>query len=282
MAIEDDYTEEEIAGMSPDEQAALEDGLEEGSGDDDAFENDLEEDDSNDNEEPEDKGSNDEDPDDAEEETTADSDEDQDADNPFVTKLDASVAEDIASQLTELDDVFEAGDISLSDYNAQRDNLRDEQIMAKMAEKHNEQSADQLWDWQQNRFYGDHSEYESDPIRFGALDSALRTLYQEESNTGKEGDWFLNEAHKLVEASMGKSPGNDDPVADTNKKTVTTKTNSRSKEVDVPKTLANMPAADDNQVTDSKYNVLDKLEGMDLESALAGMSDKDRDNYLRA
>lgn len=62
--------------------------------------------------------------------------------------------------------------------------------------------------WQQNiaDFMGQHPQYKTDPVLFGALDATVRELARRPENADKPGPWFLDAAHEIVQARLAPRP----------------------------------------------------------------------------
>jgi hypothetical protein len=146
-------------------------------------------------------------------------------------------------------------------------------LKAEIAAEQNEQVSAQLWDRQIADFMEDHPEYTTSKIRHVALDSVVKDLGSNPANADKPGRWFLREAHKIVQAEFG--GGTQDKPAETSKPV------SRKPDLStVPKTLANVPPADNSGEATNEFAKLDKLVGLEHERELARLSPDQQARYL--
>lgn len=282
-----EYTPEELeaAGLGPEEMAALEAGKETaddldalraiaGEGEDDA---------------PADTEAKPADP--VAEDTEDDAEEDAvPADKPeFTPQYHADPVADFDAQMAAIGDDKKAlrqklneGDLSLDEYDAEKDALaerervlREQQFKAQLAAEQNQQTAMQRWRWEQDNFFADaHNAIYKDDLLLSAFDHAVRKLGAEEANASKPHRWFLTEADRMVRERFSQ-PAAEKPVERT----------SRKPDLSViPKTLGNLPAADIPSTGGeaSEFAHIDRLTGLDLEDAVAAMSDTERERYRRA
>lgn len=280
------YTEAELAGLtaeeraaitelSPEEQAALNKIVGDGSdddadesGDDDGDEGD---DDSDSDADANDKG--DHSTDEAGKKVELD-----ESKREFVPVYHADPVEDFDGKMLDLQTKFEAGDIELKDYNAARDSLVSSKLKAEISAEQNSQFQEQLWHRQISDHLADNAAFYTtgnkllDSARFNALDTAVRDLGSSDDNADKNGTWFLREAHKLVTEAFGVSQ-------QSAAKPVTTPAARKPDLSDAPVTLSKVPAAADN-VEAGEFAHLDKLNSIDYERALARMGDDQRARFL--
>ena len=195
----------------------------------------------------------------------------------------------------ELATKYENGEMSFSEYRKEERNLsrtyedvryelQERNLKAEIAAEHSRQSAAQKWDVEQNLFYADNPDYKADPILRGALSAQLELMYADEKNAGKSGLWFLREAGKAIDEKFNRSV----PVQAT-KQNVTklreaedTLAKRKARHPEIPKTLADVPAAEANDDGGNEFAYLDKLSGTDYEQALARLTDRDRERYMAA
>ncbi len=204
--------------------------------------------------------------------------EDDDAPQ-FIHRYEAPPVDGYEAKLQSLDEKFEAGEIALREYNAQRDELRAAQLKAEIAAESAAQEAEQRWKWEIDRFMDDHDQYKKDPILHAALDAAVKNLAADEANTDKTGRWFLREAHKEVSKRFGGEEQGDKPA----EKTAEKQSQPRGKPdlKAVPRTLGQVPAAESND-TGGEFASLDRLDGADFEKAFARMTPDQQERYLKA
>lgn len=173
------------------------------------------------------------------------------------------------------------GELSLDEYDAKKDEigaqeqeLREQKLKADIASEQNAQNAEDRWKWDQERFFGEEKNaIYKDDIIMSAYDKAVRNLGNDEANGNRSGQWFLNEADRIVREKFNIGA----PVV--NKDTPPRKPDLSV----VPKTLANLPAAEIAETGQvGEFDHLDKLVGVDLEIAVSRLSDGERDRYRRS
>lgn len=203
-----------------------------------------------------------------------------DYDEPFVAQYKAEPVEGYADKLADLDGRFENGDVTLKEYNTQREALLKQQLKAEIAQEQNAQAAQQKWQWEIERFMEDNASYTTDPILYAALDAAIKALAAKSENGDKAGRWFLSEAHKQVQARFAAppaaAPAADKPTAKRG-----------DKAADVPRTLSTLPAADISEAggSDEFANIealFNKGKVIEAERLLAKLSPEAQVRYLEA
>ena len=162
--------------------------------------------------------------------------------------------------------------------------LREHQFAADLTTALDERGSEQRWKMEQDDFMDSHKQYVENRLLRSALNTAVKDIADKEENASRSGKWILNEAHKAVQASMG--------VITTPAQSLTTaevaaaaaaKAAGRKPDLSlVPKTLANLPAADIQATGGDEFAHLDKLEGLELETALAKLTPDQESRYLRA
>jgi|GEM_PF-2710255 len=209
----------------------------------------------------------------------------------FVPFLQMGGGEDeIQAKLDELDKQLYEGDIDIIQYTKERDPLIQQRTESRMAAKFNEQSAEQLWKYEQNLFFSSNPEYRDDPVLNGALQRVFRSLDTQE-NAGKTGLELLTEAHRQVEASLAaryggsgiKSPGAEQQKqeAQQQKQSLPKHDKSARDRVVLPRTLSDVPVAEANDTGQSEFEHLDNLSGIEFEKALSRLTPDQQDRYLR-
>jgi len=284
MAVEDN--DAALAGLSPEELAALADDDDNQNADDAdalrAIAGDDEGAHGNENADDEDAGA------DGEEANAGDgSEDDQAAGEPevtgeFVAKQTAEFVADFDQRMAaikqakaELREQLNNGDIDLDQYEAKKDEISDEettlrikQASAENAARQNAHIDSKRWEWEQEQFFGDkRNAIYKDKIVMAALNAAVIDLANDPKNANQKGNFFLNEADKIVRERFGaaSSTGKQNRQPDLSK---------------IPKTLSNLPAADTEQENGGEFAHLEKLSGMDLEYAVAKLSPEQVQRYL--
>lgn len=274
-------TTEELAGLSDEERAALEDEDQSES----ASANDEDDQDEGSVESLPDTDSAYDDDDDADGDEDAGEDEEDDPEAvvpaEFRPEMVAPVVEGAADRISELDsrldalvEQFRDGEIDMATFLSEQGKINDERMEIKLAESQaefaktqNEATRDQRWQWEQERFFSQkHTAIYKDPILRAALAASVKTLDADKANAGKPLAWFLEEADRKVRLLMAAKPRQP-------------KTPNLSA---VPKTLATMPAAELPETGGGEFAHLDKLDGLDLERALAKLSPEQEARYLRS
>lgn len=186
---------------------------------------------------------------------------------------------DIADKKAALRSQLDDGDIDLNKYEEEKDKLVQQetdmlikQNNAISAQKQNEHNAKQRWDWEQEQFFEQkQNEIYSDPIIGAALNTAVINLAKDPKNVDWSGSKILAEADKMVrERFKLTAPANKKPDA-------------RKPDLSgIPKTLGDLPAAENTDTGNTEFAHLEKLEGMELEAALAKMPKEQQDRYLRS
>lgn len=301
------WTEEELAALTDEERAALlEDTHDEQEADQevDQEEQDTTQDADDQRDESEDTDDDQDDDSDQDDDTEGEQDDDDQAGDDEAEKtqeearhhvpiLDATEPEDaqerldqITSQKDQLVQQFDDGELTAKEYQQQLDALAKQereieqaQFKAKLAAEMQEQQARNQWLSTVNAFLDDNPTYRQNQLMYRTLDMVVRDLAQQEANAGLSGREILERAHQQIAEQFGLQTEQEDKPA-----TKVTKKASR-KTIDAPPTLKQMPAADNNEITDTKWDKLDRIAQTDpikYEEELAKMSDAERDAYLAA
>lgn len=238
---------------------------------------------------------------------TAGDDED---DEPFTPRYVAAPVEDFEGKMKALDTrqndalaKFKEGDITIDDYNTERDaiekerlDLRDKNLKAQIAQETEVQTQEQRWAYEINRFYRKVQREEGidygDSIKLNtALDTEVKRLANLKDNADKDGPWFLAEAHKAVKEKFGLKPaartddkGKAAAAAEAKRKADedAARKARQPKRKDIPQDLGSAPNAgdDDGGASGGEFSHLEKLQGIELENALAKMPKEQADRYL--
>jgi len=204
--------------------------------------------------------------------------------NVFAAKYHAEPVEGYADKMAELDQKFEDGDLELKDYNQQRDALVRAQLKAEISSEQQEQVEAQLWRREIDMFMDDHPEYVQRKLLNVAFDTAVKEVAADPANSDKTYRWFLSEAHKRVQEELGitqkqEQKHNADEGGKKNAKDV----KPRGSDIkDAPPTLGKLPQAGAGESDAGEFDHIDRLEGIDYERALAKMSPEARERYLAA
>jgi hypothetical protein len=217
----------------------------------------------------------------------------------FVENIDGRISE-VDAELDALESKLDEGDLQLSEFMRESRRLNNErqELVADRREQEilqNTNAALYETDWNTSvaNFMGDNSQFQN-PIMMGALEAALKELYAEPDNVGSSHHWYLETAKRAVmeqitpqQATAENPPDNEDTPQQQRRKQLASQQGKRAQQAakdrqNVPANLANVPASEDNPGDDDEFSHLDRLEGVELEQALAKMSDAQVDRYLRA
>lgn len=207
--------------------------------------------------------------------------------------LPADFQEQISATHTAQSDLlqrFQEGDLEVSEYVAElskitelRDALMAAKIKAEISHEMEEQASAREWQQAVHRFLdrvakSEQVDYRTDAARARDLDTFVKVLANDPENAQQNSEWFLQEAHKLVNARRGTVPatGNENPT--TNERPAPRNPNLKA----IPKTLANVPGSDGPGDVSDEFWAIDSLDGMDLETAIARMTPAQREKYARA
>ncbi len=156
----------------------------------------------------------------------------------------------------------------------ERTDLKIAESQANWAKSQNDAAVEQRWKWEQERFFGQATaDIYKDGIVMAALNASVVQLSNDPANSKRAAAWFLEEADRQVRSrfNMGQPVVKD------------AKPNNRQPDLSkVPKTLAQLPAAEMSETGDVEFAYLDKLDGIALEAALRKMTPEQEARYLGA
>jgi len=212
---------------------------------------------------------------------------------PLPADYDTKVQE-LAEREAELKRKFRSGEMEFDDFETQRAELLTERetltiarTKAEISQEMTAQSAQQAWQSTVNEFLDKALkegavDYRKDSEKMEDLDQFVKSLAAKSTNADKPMDWFLQEAHRRVQALHGltaptptltPSPA---PAQAGNKAR-------RAPPIDaVPATLANVPGGDGPGDVEGEFADVLALDGMAYETAIARMSAAQRERFLRA
>lgn len=187
---------------------------------------------------------------------------------------------------------LEAFDAGMADIQAEREGLLVMRTKAEISEELNAQSAQQEWVSTINAFVSDTAksggvDYRIDAAKMGDLDTFVKLLGSRAENDDKPMVWFLQEAHRRVQALHGLAAGHAPAAAPaaapaTPQAAVDAALARRKPPIDAaPVTLAQVPGGDGPGDVAGEFADIDALEGLDLEDAIGRMSPAQRDRYMR-
>lgn len=175
---------------------------------------------------------------------------------------------------------FQDGEIDMAEFMAENSRIDGERLQlvvaqenSKFAESQNKSQRDQRWAWEQERFFGqEKATIYKDPVILAALDASVKQLAADPKNAKKPAGFFLEEADRQVRNRFNVG---DAPAAPN-------KTPRQPDLSRVPKTLAQLPAAEMSETGAEEFAYLDKLDGIALEQALRKMTPEQEARYLGA
>jgi uncharacterized protein YqgQ len=195
---------------------------------------------------------------------------------------------------SELDKKYDDEDMDAKEYLAQSrlitqetSNLTADVREAQFTANANKSFAATDWQRSVNDFVAENDEFQT-TIMQGALNAALNELYADDKNVGSSHNWYLQTAANAVRDQISPSEAAEDNPSDKDPNAVAVaaakaaaKSASDAKGK-LPKTLSDVPVADDASTSKDKFADIDSLEGVELEAALANMTTEQEQEYLRA
>ena len=184
---------------------------------------------------------------------------------------------------------FEAGDIDrttlqaeLRGIDTERAALERIETKAELSREMNEQANQAAWQNQVNSFMTETAaagvDYRTDKARGTDLDYFVKALAGNDANADKSMGWFLQEAHKRVQALYGEAP----PAGLTPKPTVAQAVARRTPDVTAAgRNLAQVPGSGGPGDIGGEFVHLDTLDGPAMEAAIARMSPAQREKFLQ-
>lgn len=188
---------------------------------------------------------------------------------------------EMQAKLDALDDQFEEGEITIKDYNRQRDEIRTEITNHQLAIAEDRRQA-QVWAAEQNAFLSVHPEYTENSLKgkalYGAIDGAVREIANRPESAHLTGMQILLKAHAEVQKAFGFAPQAEARQSHEQAKAQEQKPKRPAPKVPDIKTLADVPVSAKNE-TEDPFSALDKLSGEALEDAISRMSDAQAKAY---
>lgn len=223
---------------------------------------------------------------DAGDKASGDAEEDSSKQDGFVPQFDASAPEGISEQIAALDEQelaleakFANGEIdthelsrAMREISSKRTELVIDQKQAEWAAKQNVEFEQQFNKRITKQFFErPAAKLYEDEIMYSVLDRTVAALRAKDPAKGYE--WALNEADRQVRKrfNTGTEPANE------------VKQQKREPDLSkVPKTLAQLPAAEMAETGNEEFAHLDKLDGIALEQALRKLTPEQEARYLGA
>ena len=185
-------------------------------------------------------------------------------------------------ELAGLGEQMENGDIDFAEYHKKQLDLNNERMelyrevdKQKIFKELAAQEDARAWTNAQNDFFAKdgNAAIKDKPLLYNALNAAIKQVTEHPEANGKAFDWVLNQAKAEVETQLGVRIGTTPAAAPAPKRHDAGKTQ-------LPMTLSNLPSAAAQDVGTDEFGHLDKMEGMDLELALAELPPEKVDRYL--
>lgn len=180
---------------------------------------------------------------------------------------------------------FDNGDITAKEYQSALDALNKEERTIESAVQKAQIAAEMRQQQEVNNWMGqvqtfttkDHPEYSTSKVRWMALDAFVKEIGSDPANASMSGAQILAEAHKRVVEDLGEAQTKGKATTDGKQRPL------KGSTAEPPKTLAKVPAAESNTMEDGKWAALDRLAATDpvaLEEKLMKLSEAERDAYL--
>lgn len=205
----------------------------------------------------------------------------------FVGKLESGNVDDLADKITSIDEDIEKignemheGDIDLQEYHVKMNKLSNdrtilaiEHAQSEFVAKNNASLTEQRWTWDRDRFFEMNTSYEENPAAYAAFSSIVNTVLATNEYVDRSGADVLAEADRQYKSLFAPEPVKPDVPETPSVKPVL-------KVVKIPKTLGGMPAASSADADEGgEFAAIDKLDGMELEEAMARLTPEQSDRY---
>lgn len=194
----------------------------------------------------------------------------------FQFRDDGQVLPEFAEQFSELDAKYEAGTLSLAQYNEQRDVLR--------AEMGNVKADAQLWEAECDTFWRHNPNWKPGSPLFDMLNGEIKRLADKSAEQGLSGIETIYAAQarviKAIDAVRGPS-ATPAAAAAAAAAAASTARPASPRPAAATHALAAMPAAAAAETGKGEFAHLDNLTGLDLERAVASLSADQRDRWAQ-
>ncbi len=192
----------------------------------------------------------------------------------FQFRDDGKVLPEFQPKFASLDEKYEAGEVTLSDYNAQRDTLR--------AEMNNLKADEQRWQTECETFWRHNQDWRPGSPLFDMLNGEVMRLAQSEQAQGLSGLQIIYAAQARVQQAIeGLHPSG---KASVKKEAKPAKEAARPAAVRPPAAthaLGATPAASPAETGGGEFAHLETLSGLDLERAVAAMTPDQRERWAQ-
>lgn len=199
--------------------------------------------------------------------------------------IDATLPEDYDQRvaanekaLADLDEAYDDGDISHSEWRQQMRKLDRESLdlmmlkeRAQLAHESSQQALMNHWQGLIQPFLAKHPELGEDDVSMSGFDSYLKQVTGPVMQAGgAPGQAEIDKAYGLWCKRFNFTPAGEQQAAPAGKKPIT-----------APPTLGGLPVSNGNSVEDGRWAALDRLEGVAFEEALAKLSPSELDEYSK-
>lgn len=198
-----------------------------------------------------------------------------------------STLQSIQEQKSALAEMFEDGEYTVKEYQAELDRLNKQEREVEF-ELHTAKIASEMAQQQaRNAFLNEASNfisgtmYEKSTLAFNALDAAVIELAQDPSATGLSHKQILEKAHAKVMQDPLLAMAFNQSAPNTTKQPTPIRPASYQKPK-APMTLANVPSAEMTGAAEGRFAALDSIDDPNqLDAAIARLSPQEKEAYLR-
>lgn len=194
-----------------------------------------------------------------------------------VIKADKIVSDDDhAAAKAALAKQFEDGEVTTAQFIDRSEELTRAKLQSDMATRSVTSSEEAQWAARQDAFFSTPGNeiIRDDPRVWGAMQAQLETMYADPKCKDYNDMQFLNEAGREVRKLFGLEAAPKDAAAAVPAK------KPAGTDIEIPKTLAGVPAAESNTDGGNEFAALDKLNGMEYEFAYAKLTPDQKAKYL--
>jgi hypothetical protein len=169
---------------------------------------------------------------------------------------------------------FEDGEVTTAQFIDLSEDLTRAKLQSDMATRSAASSEEAQWAARQDAFFSTpgNEVIRDDPRVWAAMQAQLESMYADVKFKDYTDMQFLNEAGREVRKLFGIEPAAKAAAVPAKKPAGT--------EIEIPTTLAGVPAAESNTDGGNEFSALDKLNGMEYEFAYAKLSAEQRAKYL--
>lgn len=214
---------------------------------------------------------------------------------PVATEELKAKYDDIDKREEELIEKFEEGELTTREYNAQlrelnkeRGDLDWQQRKDELNRESVEQQIERQWQADVKAFAERHPEIYASEEDFKALDILVQSITKAKAEQGlRYGEADLERAYRIWADERGiapPKPANEDPKQEQAAQQQQQQPKQQQKALDIPPTLAKVPAAAPEDTDDGKFAALDRMADSDpqkYQETIARMSAEEYDAYTR-